>query len=77
MSDAKQSQLEKFKIETATKILCLNAMCANLVPEDCCCNLKRLVINAGGKCAGLVKMAAEKKAKTPHRKDEKSAKEKK
>ena len=61
MKDAKQTQLERFKIETATKIYCLNATCVNLAPEDCCCNLKRVVINAEGKCAGLVKMTPDKK----------------
>ena len=60
MKNAKRAQLERFKIETATKIYCLNATCVNLVPEDYCCNLKRLVINAEGKCAGFVKMEPEK-----------------
>ncbi len=64
MPDLKKTLLEKFTIETATKIYCLNAKCVNLVPEDCCCNLKRVVINPRGKCAGEVKMDPDKTKKT-------------
>ena len=72
MKNLKQAQLERFKIETATKIYCLNAVCVNLVPEDCCCNLKRVVINAEGKCAGLVKIKPDKPKAEKKKKDKKT-----
>lgn len=72
MKDLKQAQLERFRIETGTKIYCLNAVCVNLVPEDCCCNLKRVVIDAEGKCAGLVKMKQDKKKVEKKKKDKKT-----
>ena len=59
--DKIQADIKRFQIETDTKILCLNQHCTNLVPEDCCCNLKRVVIGPGGKCAGFLKTTVKKK----------------
>lgn len=73
MSDKKEAQIERFQIEVDTKILCLSNDCVNQVPEDCCCNLKRVVIGPGGKCAGFLKVTAKKK-KPVSRKGDKSAK---
>lgn len=60
MSDEKLPAIERFRIEVDTKILCYNEACVNQVPEDCCCNLKRVVIGPGGKCAGFLKVTPKK-----------------
>jgi hypothetical protein len=64
-----QANIKRFQVETDTKILCYNQNCTNLIPEDCCCNLKRVVISPGGKCAGLIKVTAKKKTTTKKKKD--------
>lgn len=61
MSEPQIIQDERWKIGVDTKLYCLNVDCVNLVPIDNCCNLKRLVMSPGHKCAGFVKMGPKKK----------------
>ncbi len=51
-------------VDVHVKVFCINTSCMNQIPEGSCCNLKRLVVDTAGKCAGFVRGKSEKPKKT-------------